>query len=52
MQSCGHLLHVDCHQSYLKSLQVFSGLLCVGLTRNSADILIGYTPDEEYLLGP
>ena len=22
IQSCGHLLHVDCHQSYLKSLQV------------------------------
>ncbi|XP_068671556.1 E3 ubiquitin-protein ligase ubr3-like isoform X2 [Montipora foliosa] len=21
VQSCGHLLHVDCHQSYLKSLQ-------------------------------
>ncbi|XP_058960015.2 E3 ubiquitin-protein ligase ubr3 [Pocillopora verrucosa] len=21
IQSCGHLLHVDCHQSYLKSLQ-------------------------------
>ena len=52
MQSCGHLLHVDCHQSYLKSLQVFSYLLCVGLTRNSSNILRGYTPDEEYHLGP
>ena len=39
MQSCGHLLHVDCHQSYLKSLQVFSGLLCVTLNRNSANLL-------------